>query len=176
MRVVDAWPHLYSDNVSVEPWEQGPSVRRRGLVRANATSVAVAGVFFWIGAVNNGEIPKINDWDIRMLEWDMLFSFLFSALPSCFHSKFMFKARKNQSYLFTTKRQYICPPTHPIYTPYYHDNYPTTHANTDPIFVYVFWAIFQQVSPYKTRYLRIQDDTGIAYSAVWSQFNCQHDC
>ena len=25
MRVFDAKPHLDSDNVSVEPWEQGPS-------------------------------------------------------------------------------------------------------------------------------------------------------
>jgi hypothetical protein len=59
----------------------------------------------------------------------------------------MFKARKKQYYLFATKRKYICPPTHPIYTPYYDDNYPTTHAYTEPILVYVFRAIFQQVSP-----------------------------
>ena len=34
MRVFDAKPHLYCNNVSVEPWEQGPSAegsRRDGL-------------------------------------------------------------------------------------------------------------------------------------------------
>ena len=57
----------------------------------------------------------------------------------------------------TTKRQYYCPPTHPFSTPYYNDNHPTKHANTDPIFVCVFWVFFQQVSPYITRYIRIRD-------------------
>ena len=74
-------------------------------------------------------------------------------ITSCFQvypsPKFMFNAGKKQSYLFATKRQYISPPTHPIYTPYYDDNYPTTHAYTEPILVYVLRAIFQQVSPHK---------------------------
>ena len=87
----------------------------------------------------------------------MLFPFLFSALSSCFIPNSCSR-RERSNPIFSLRREniYVHPPTLFI-SPYYNDNYPTTHANTDSIFVHVFWAIFQQVSPYKTRYLRIQD-------------------
>ena len=94
-----------------------------------------------------------NDRVLFTVFW-IAFVFISFLLVYC---KFLSYMEKKPYYLPQRRDNITVHPPTRFLPPYYNDNHPTKHANTDPIFVCVFWVYFQQVSPYKTRYLRIRD-------------------
>ena len=98
-----------------------------------------------------------NDWDIRMLEWDMLFPFLFLALSSCFIPNSCSR-RERSNPIFSLRRDNITvhPPTC-FLPPYYNDNHPTMLTRNRYLCMY-FGPFFSKSLRKKTPYLRIQDE------------------